>query len=162
MTIEEVIDLLAVAAAFDQRTIGEADAVAWHAAIGDLDFADARAAVIGHYRESRDRVMPADVFKRVKAARRDRLAREVIPAPGHELTDQPGRYKAALDGILARIASGLSARKAIAAPVREGAPPEAFTRARAAIGPPSRQDIARAQAEESRAGRHAGDGGEAA
>lgn len=161
MTLEEAIDLLALAAAFDRRTIGEADAVAWHAALGDLGFGDAQAAVIGHYRESRDWIMPADVRNRVRAMRRERLAREVVPAPDHALTDSPSRYAAALLSALRSIGDGLSIRRAIAAPVREGPPPEEFTTARAVLPPAlSKQDIARLQAEESRTEREtAGRGG---
>ena len=49
MTPDETVDLLTVAAAFDQRTVGEGDAMAWYAVVGDLDFAEAKQAVIGHY-----------------------------------------------------------------------------------------------------------------
>ena len=122
MTPDETIDLLTGAAAFDRRTTGESDVMAWHAAVGDLDFADSRAAVIAHYQESRDWVMPADVRVRVKAIRRDRLAREIAPAPPAELADKPGRYKAELDANVRRIAAGRTAWLAIAAPVREGPP----------------------------------------
>lgn len=73
MTLDETIDLLAVATAFDRRTVGEGDAVAWYAALGDLDFADSRQAVIAHYRERREWIMPADVRTRVKAIREARL-----------------------------------------------------------------------------------------
>lgn len=161
MTLDETIDLLSVAAAFDRRTTGESDVIAWHAALGDLDFDDSRAAVIGHYRESRDWVMPADVRIRVKAMRRDRLARELIPAPAAE----PGRYKAELNANIRRIADGRTAWLAIADPVREGPPPEEFTDARAALGPAllgrhsvrplTVEELALQQAAESRAARAA-------
>jgi hypothetical protein len=154
MTPEETVDILTAAAAFDRRTVGRGDVAAWHAVIGDLDFADAQAAVMAHYRESRDWIMPADVRKLVKAMRRDRLDRAVIPAPGPELADQPGRYKAALDSIVNRIASGRNVARALAAPVRDGAPPKAFTDAQAALRKPlSPQEIAARQAAESRAER---------
>lgn len=162
MTPDETIDLLSVAAAFDRRTTGESDVMAWHAAVGDLDFSDSRAAVIAHYQQSRDWVMPADVRARVKAMRRDRLEREIASAPPAELTGEPGRYKAELDANIRRIADGCQLRLAIAAPVREGPPPEEFTEAREALGPalPGRnarpltpQELARQQAAESRAAR---------
>lgn len=155
MTLEETIDLLGVAAAFDQRNIGKADSVAWHAALGDLDFADAQAAVIGHYRESRERVMPADVWGRVKAMRRERLAREVVPAPDAD-PDAPHTYRAALASAIRRIGDGLSVRRAIGGNVREGPPPEAFTEALAALPRPlTKQELAAQQAGESRAEREA-------
>jgi len=155
VTLEEVIDLLTLAAAFDRRNIGETDSIAWHAALGDMAFADAQAAVIGHYQDSREFVMPADVRTRVKAVRRDRLAREVVPAPGAD-PDFPQPYRAALAGMLKRVADGFSTRLAIAVPVREGPPPEAFTEAKAAMPkPPTKQELAARQAAESRAEREA-------
>lgn len=81
MTPSQVAELLSVAAAFDQRTIGEFDIGAWHAAIGDLDFDDARASLVAHYRDRRDRVMPADIRQRVIDLRRSRLAAVPDPVP---------------------------------------------------------------------------------
>jgi len=164
MTLDQVIDLLTVAAVFDFRSIGEADAIAWHTVLGDLEFGDARAAVLAHYAESCDRVMPANIRQRVKAIRRDRLAREITPAPPPELADQPGRYKAELGAGIRRIADGRQVRLALAPPVREGPPPQAFTDARQALGPalpkrdpgpPGLQERALQQAAESRAARAA-------
>lgn len=63
MSKAEVAVLLAVIAAYDQRTIGDADVEAWHAtaryARWDID--GARRAVVAHYANSRQRIMPADV-----------------------------------------------------------------------------------------------------
>lgn len=155
MTLPETIKLLAVAAAFDRRHIGEADSVAWHAALAGLEYPDAEAAVIAHYRESREWIMPADVWGRVRAMRRDRLAAVVIPAPEAD-PDLPGSYRAALTAVIRRIGDGLSVRRAIGGPVREGPPPEAFTAAREALPkPPTKQERAAAQAAESRAEREA-------
>jgi hypothetical protein len=53
--------ILALAAAYDLRTVGEADVEAWHAAVGDLDFESCRKVVIEHYRNKRERLMPADL-----------------------------------------------------------------------------------------------------
>jgi hypothetical protein len=160
VTPDETIDLLSVAAAFDRRTTGESDVIAWHAAVGDLDFADSRTAVIAHYQQSRDWVMPADVRTRVKAMRRDRLEREIASAPPAELTGEPGRYKAELDANIRRIADGMTRHLAIAAPVREDPPPEEFTEARARLGPAlprNSRELAQRQAAESRAVREAAD-----
>jgi hypothetical protein len=110
MTLDEVIDLLTVAAVFDFRTIGEADARAWHAALGDLAFGDSRSAVIGHYRDSRDRVMPADIRQRVKAIRRDRLDRAILPAPD---TGDQAEYRAELKRRTREIADGFDITRAI-------------------------------------------------
>jgi hypothetical protein len=89
MTKADVARLLAVAAAFDQRTSGEEDDIAWLAAIGDLNFSDARAAVIAHYREHRERIMPADIHERVKAIRQARLDAAGPTAIPSELADRP-------------------------------------------------------------------------
>lgn len=89
MELDQTVDLLTVAAAFDQRTIGEGDAIAWHAAIGDLAFEDSRQAVISYYRESRERIMPADVRQRVKAVRQARLDAAGPTEIPQELADRP-------------------------------------------------------------------------
>jgi hypothetical protein len=156
-------ELLAFAALSDNRKVGDADILAWLRMIGDLPFEDSMAAVAGHYGESTERLMPAHVRIRVKAIRADRLARQVLPAPGHELADRPARYKAALGELIARVANGFGTRMAIAAgPVREGPPPEEFTQAREAMPrPPTKQELAAQQAAESRAAREAADREEA-
>jgi hypothetical protein len=115
MTPEEVIDLLTTCAAFDRRTVGEADVVAWHSAVGDLDFPDAREAVVRHYRNTRDWIMPADVRKLVKEIREQRLTRHAVPAPSAELADQPGRYMEAVQDAVRQIARGFSLPKQIPA-----------------------------------------------
>lgn len=114
MTPEEIVDLLALAASVDGRELGKADVAAWHLVIGDLDLADAQQALVEHYRESRFKVMPADVRQRVKAIRRARLDHAVIEAPAHELTDQPGRYKAELSQRIEQIASGKDMNRVLA------------------------------------------------
>ncbi len=60
--------VLAKAAAFDGRTIGDADIEAWHECIGQLGFDAAMAKVTEHFRQSRERLMPADLMP---AARTD-------------------------------------------------------------------------------------------
>ena len=146
-------ELLASAAIYDNRTGGDADILAWMRAIGDLQYDDADAAVAAHYGETTERLMPAHVRARVKAARRDRLAREVLPAPDAN-PDSPLPYRAALAGMLKRIGDGFATRLAIAGPVREGPPPEVFTAAKAALPQPmSKPELAALQAAESRAER---------
>jgi hypothetical protein len=161
MTLDETIDLLTVAAAFDRRTIGEADAMAWQAAIGDLDFSDSRAAIVAHYQDARDWVMPSDVRKRVKALRRDRLERDIAAAPPAELTDDPQDYRAALSEGIRHIADGHTIPKAIGGPVREDDPPPTWAEARAAMAEPREltpQEKALQQVAESRAAREASEG----
>ena len=77
ITKSDTAKLLALCAAYDQRTIGEADVEAWHESLDcpwvpNIDLEEAHAAVISHYRETQQRIAPADVIKRVKADRIDR------------------------------------------------------------------------------------------
>lgn len=68
MNRDQIIDLLSVAAAYDQRTVGNSDIAAWTLALGDLDFDRARDAVVAHYREQTRRIMPADVRQQLRSA----------------------------------------------------------------------------------------------
>ena len=89
MTKGDVARLLTMAAAFDQRTIGDADIEAWAAVIGDLRFEDAQSGLIAHYREETTRIMPAHVLERVTEIREARLREAgTIPIPEH-LADYP-------------------------------------------------------------------------
>lgn len=72
MTKAEVAQLLTIIAAFDRRTIGEADVEAWHLVVGDLDAADCAEAVRTYFTDSREWLMPADVRKLAIAAERNR------------------------------------------------------------------------------------------
>jgi len=121
MTPDETVDLLTVAAAFDQRTVGEGDAMAWHAVLGDLAFADAKQAVLGYYAETRERIMPADIRQRVREVRHLRLLKTEIPPPPAELLDNPPAYRAALHAGAVAIADGRdpeAAMQAIASQAR--------------------------------------------
>ncbi len=69
MNRAEAATLLTVAAAFDQRTIGETDAVAWSEALRRYGLAECRDAVIAHYAESTDRVMPAHIRARIRTGK---------------------------------------------------------------------------------------------
>jgi hypothetical protein len=72
MTHGDVARVLTAAAARDARTIGDADVLAWHQDIGDLNFTDALEAVSRHYRETTDRIMPAHVRRIAVQLDRDR------------------------------------------------------------------------------------------
>lgn len=156
MTSDEVWDLLELISSIDRRKVGLTDRQTWEGLVGDLSAADAQAAVIAYYRESREWIMPADVRARAKAMRRDRLDREIVPPPSAD----PGLYRAELQAGITRIADGHRVPPAIAGPVREDPPPAEFTEARAALGlalPRTPQELARRQAAESRAEREAAD-----
>lgn len=74
MTLEETVDVLAKCAAFDQRTVGTADALAWHEVIGQFDVRDALQAVTSWYTNQADqRARPADIRRAVLAIRAERL-----------------------------------------------------------------------------------------
>lgn len=127
MTHDEVIDLLSTAAAYDRRKVGKADVIAWHAAVKDLDYLDAQDAVVGHYSENTDWLMPAHVRRRVKAIREARLARQILPAPDAELADEPGPYLEAIQDAVKQLARGFALPKQITARVE---PSEEYTEIR--------------------------------
>jgi hypothetical protein len=163
VNLEETGKLVGHMALYDNRRTSDPDTLAWYQVIGDLPYDDAKAAVIGHYAESTDRIMPAHVRTRVKAMRRARLEHGIAAAPSPEIADDARDYQEVLRSGIRQLANGYQPeRLAIAAPVREGPPPEVFTEARAALGPSLRdrnpqpmtaQEIARQQAAASRAER---------
>lgn len=83
ITFEDVSTLLGLAAARDQRTVGRADVLAWHADLSaaGLTRADAEAALTVFYQEmaarqpkDRFRVTAVDLIDIAKRARRERVA----------------------------------------------------------------------------------------
>jgi hypothetical protein len=113
MTHAETVALARyVKACCPQQAIDEYTPDAWHDLLGDLTLADARAAA----REVARRqpfVAPAEIRAEVRRIRADRLDRAVLDAPPAELTDNPGRYKAALDARISQIADGFNLLPAI-------------------------------------------------
>lgn len=73
MNPAQVAELLTFCAAFDRRTVGRADALAWHQVLGDLDPNDAQQAIADYYANTREWIMPSDIRKRVKAIRAARI-----------------------------------------------------------------------------------------
>lgn len=71
MTPDEAADVLARAAAYDQRTVGISDAEAWAAALPDIAADEAIPAIAAWYSRRRERVMPADVRQLVTVARNE-------------------------------------------------------------------------------------------
>lgn len=104
MTPAETAELLALAAAYDQRTVGEFDVGAWHELLRDTDQGDARTAVLDHYRVHRERVMPADVLHRIAAQRLSRLDAAGDPLPWPD-PDDPAYFEQ-LRAARAAVASG--------------------------------------------------------
>jgi hypothetical protein len=161
MTPTEAVALTEyVQACCPQQIIGEYTPDAWHDLLGDLSLADCRAAVV-EVAKRQPFVAPAEIRAEVRRIRNDRLAREVLPAPPHELTDEPARYRAVVQAGLKRIADGFSIRRAIEPGPAAIPPPVAEVRKALgpAIPPAERhlppEEIARRQALESRAARGA-------
>lgn len=87
MTPDEVALVLTKASAVDQRTIGEADVLAWHEILERVELADAIEAVKRHYAASRERIMPADVLKLSRTVRDERSRATAAPLA------LPGRFE---------------------------------------------------------------------
>lgn len=122
MNAAEAGELLALMALYDNRKTGDVDVIAWLKIIGDLRHADCEAAVLAHYGESRERIMPADVRNRVKEARRIRVEDAEVPAPPPELIDDPPAYRAWLRNATIRIADGEEPAAIEAKPLRSLGP----------------------------------------
>lgn len=68
----EVIDLLTLAAAYDRRTVGQADVEAWRDAAnrGRWTYDEAREALQEHYATSTGFLMPGHITERINRGRR--------------------------------------------------------------------------------------------
>jgi hypothetical protein len=91
MTPIEVGRVLVKASAFDQRTVGEVDIMAWHEILRRVEYADALEAVTRHYTETRERLMPADVIRHARSIREDRRGKEI--AGRSDALALPSRYE---------------------------------------------------------------------
>lgn len=72
MKKSEVLKLLTIASAFDNRRPTDEQVDAWFAVIGDLDYSDSEQAVREHFRESTDWMLPGHVVAGVRALRAER------------------------------------------------------------------------------------------
>jgi hypothetical protein len=106
VNLEDTGRLLALCASYDRRKVGDADVLAWHRVIGDLQFADCEQAVLGHYADCADWLMPAHIRLRVRETRNRRIQATGIPAPPPELLDDPEAYSACLHAAAVAIADG--------------------------------------------------------
>lgn len=74
MTPADATELLAMIAAFDRRTVGRADALAWGAALNSIPLDDdTRAAVARHFAESDRWITPAHVITQRRKIRAGRI-----------------------------------------------------------------------------------------
>lgn len=90
MNREEVGALLAIISSADKRRMfDDLDVTTWHHLVGDCSFAEARDAVVQHYRSSTQSVMPAEILVRVNKERAKRRESVVEPpAPFDPNTEQ--------------------------------------------------------------------------
>lgn len=72
MNLGETAQALALAQAYDRRTVGEMDVRAWHALLADAPAADVMEAVRRHYAEQTDWIMPAHIRRMVRDIARER------------------------------------------------------------------------------------------
>lgn len=84
MNLSETAHALALVQAFDQRTVGDADVVAWQSLLPDATLADTEEAIRRHYAERTERIMPAHVRHLVRDihGEREAIARATGWAPG--------------------------------------------------------------------------------
>ncbi|MCX4987148.1 hypothetical protein [Streptomyces sp. NBC_00572] len=106
MTPADAAELLTLAAAFDRRTVGEADARAWAAALHSMPFDDdARAAVARHYGDTDKWLTPAHVRQQRARIRAERVNAATIVydgVPGETGAESITRRRA----LLAAVADG--------------------------------------------------------
>lgn len=121
ISYEEAGELLGLAAARDQRTVGDADIMAWHDDLNAaaVSFNDAKTALTAFYQEmasrrpqDRFRATPVDLIDIAKRARRERVANlrydgDPDESPRQYLANLRARTKALADG---RIGPGTGLR----------------------------------------------------
>lgn len=114
ITYPQAGELLALAAARDQRTVGDADVLAWAEDLNaaGITYDDASAAIRAFYqematREPRDRfrATPVDLISIARRQRRERLANFRYEPPPAD-TETPREYLARLRGQIAAVADG--------------------------------------------------------
>lgn len=93
MTPAEAQALLTICAAFDNRKPDPDAAQAWSLALAGLRFEDCRDAIVKHYQESREWIMPADVRAEVKRVRGGRVDHETVPIPPGFDPDDTSAYQ---------------------------------------------------------------------
>lgn len=115
MTPAQTAELLGFCAAFDRRTVGKADVLAWQTVLADIDYDAARQAVAQHYAVETRWIMPADIRNAVHRARANTAANFQGPGLSAEIPDaDPDDIPAYLDAIRSqrvRAAEGLPMRR---------------------------------------------------
>lgn len=117
MNLSETADLLTAMSAFDRRTIGDGDVIAWQAVLSDASFEDCVEAVKRYYAEQTEWMMPAHVRHLVRDILREReaMARATGWAPGQAgvpkdqaLPEVPTGERLALSDLPAAVADLIS------------------------------------------------------
>lgn len=86
MTPADAAELLALAAAFDNRSTSEVAARAWAEALNpNVTLVDGKRIVVEHYARTRDWIMPADINAASRTMRLSRLDRMQTPEPPSSL-----------------------------------------------------------------------------
>lgn len=122
MTPEEAGKLLGMCAAYDNRNVDDSALYAWFRVVGDLPYAECEQAVIAHYTDSREWIMPADVRKRVKRKQYEEEDRNRI----RELLDPVayrGEVAAADEAFMRKLAARTGDKQIKAAPNLDYGPP---------------------------------------
>ncbi|TBO60045.1 hypothetical protein EYS09_08630 [Streptomyces kasugaensis] len=158
ITYEQAGELLGLAAARDQRTVGDADILAWHDDLNaaSITYDDARAALTRFYvaqgdlrAEDRFRVTTPDVIHHARRLRRERLANFTYEPPN---ADADPHYLTRLRSQIAATVNG-DTPAAATAPALEGEPHPTVLEALAGVvrvldeeqDPEEEQDVAVAQ-----------------
>jgi hypothetical protein len=105
MNRTETAALLTLMAAYDRRTLGPEDVLAWQSVLADVSLDDAKGAVVEHHRGSSDWLAPADVIAGVRRIRAQRLEHADRLLPAADPDDVAG-YLAALRQGRRELASG--------------------------------------------------------
>jgi hypothetical protein len=123
MNRAEVSALLSTAAVYDRRTIGDVDIEGWMSFMEHVSFDQAHAAVLAHYRETRDWLTPDDVLHRIQQERNRRITESDFTYVPSDPDEPPALYLARLRAQLAAVADGrpipAAAQALKARPVRE-------------------------------------------
>lgn len=133
MTPEQAITLCEMTAACcPQQRINEHTPDAWYALLGDLDFDDAREALV-RTAKRQPFVAPAEIRDEVKAIRGARLANsDLAPPPDPDARD----YTRQLQARIAALADGAAVPPAVSGGASDEPTPD-YRQARAQAAPPS-------------------------
>jgi hypothetical protein len=113
VNVNETARILGEIALYDNRKVDAATVAGWHRIIGHLAYADTSQAVVEYFGESSDYLKPADLIRRVKAIREDRLGPAgpgLHPAPPAADPDDVEGYLRALRAQQTRVADGTELR----------------------------------------------------